>query len=73
MQECKADAYLVEYNEEANETLFIENIGNTWNFFINRQLNWNPDFNTLDNYSAKKSAEILTNGINIVLNNSIPS
>ncbi len=67
-KECKADSYMVEYEErEENEKLQCR-IKESFENYILEQKEYLPDFEKLDKYSAKKSTEILIENINKCLN-----
>ncbi len=58
-KECNANSYLCEYNESLkNEDLF-STIKKTFFDFIENKREYQPDLSKLNNYSARKSAEVL--------------
>jgi len=67
MEECRADQFLVKYQEEKTEEELKKVIENSLLARLNANNNWKPDLKALDKYSAKESARKLVNAIEYVL------
>lgn len=58
-KECKADTYLVQYQKDISKTDLFANIKATFSDFIESKKKYEPGLDKLENYSARKSAEVL--------------
>jgi hypothetical protein len=67
-KECNAANYLCKYHENESEQALLAKIKQVFADFVGSRKPYEPDLNQLDNYSAKKSTEVLVNGIERVLN-----
>jgi len=65
-KKCKADAYLCEYEPDQGIEIFYENIKIIFSDFLDEKKVYEPDFNILENYSAKQSANSLIKAINSI-------
>jgi len=62
-EETETDDFLVKYNEKENVDDFKNRIKQSFNYYTQFEDIYKPDISTLEKYSAKKSAKILTIGI----------
>ena len=62
-KECNAANYLCEYHENEPHQELLTKIKQIFSDFVESKSLYKPDLNHLDNYSAKKSTEVLVNGI----------
>jgi hypothetical protein len=62
-QECKSDAYLVNYFENIEKDKFLFEIKRKFSNFLNEKEEYNPEFEKLEKYSSKQSAKALVNAI----------
>ena len=60
MKESNADEFLVKYNDSLNTKDFENQIENSLTHFLQDNIKWKPNLKELDKYSAKKSAQALT-------------
>lgn len=72
MKECKADQFLIRYNENMSKVDIKEAIKQTLIERLKADL-WNPDLKALDKYSAKESARKLVEGMEAALRHAEPS
>lgn len=63
MQEVKADKYLIKFDPNEEKVKFQGKFKKFTLEFFTQELNWNPDLEKLEPYSAKKSAEKLVKAI----------
>jgi len=68
LRSCNADQYLVHYEENSSSKSFEEQILVKFESFLNGN-SWNPKLNALDKYSARKSAWILVEMLELSLMN----
>lgn len=67
LKEAKSDVYLVCYKEKENEKIFSERIQNIFYRFMKQTDNWQPNYMSLDKYSAKNSAAMLVEKLNQIV------
>jgi len=67
MQAVGAATYLTTYLENIPLNVFQSNIQSDFEAFILGQRNWSPNFNALNNYSAKVSTQLLVEQINLAI------
>ncbi|MCX6239089.1 MAG: hypothetical protein NTY07_16265 [Bacteroidia bacterium] len=67
LKECDADSYLVEFNENGLEEELCNNIILKFNDFIAENRYWEPKLLGIEKYSARESAKILANALDIVI------
>lgn len=66
IQDVKADAYLVPYNEGDSKVEIVEAIAKVLVPYQNNEA-WSPELQSLDQYSSKQSAKVLVDAMNQVL------
>jgi len=66
LQEADASAYLCTYSENIDIPEFETKIKETLLKFLNNRSDWNPNYDALSNYSARKSALLLANKLDII-------
>ncbi len=63
MNETRAGQYTVGYNENIDMQTFEEKIRLVFLSFIHHKFSWKPDYDILQNYSARQSAKKLVEGL----------
>lgn len=63
LRQCKADPYVIAYNERATEAEFQEATLDILRRYLHKNSNWSPDLKTIQPYSARSAARILVNAI----------
>ena len=67
LKDCKANAYLCEYNPNTPADDFAQNIKKTFQDFISGTRKYEPDIEALGKYSSKESARALIEAIEKVI------
>lgn len=70
LRECRADSYLVTYNEDENERLFHAKLAEQFYSFAHKKKAWGPVYQNLEKYSARNSAKQLVDKIALIGTNS---
>ena len=68
MQEVNADKFTFMYSEEMSEKIIVEELRAKLINFLRDDIDWNPDLEKLDKYSARNSARLLVEKLNKIVN-----
>lgn len=67
LAECRADAYLLRYNEAMDEPSLQDDTQAALERYLHARVGWSPDLKALEPYSARASAQALANALEKVL------
>ena len=67
MNSCNAGQFVVKYEKEINETDFEHQIEEKLIRFLNDEINWKPELQKLNKFSAKNSTQALLDKISLII------